>query len=180
MQRAGLKKPRVGTVEELKVSFVHYSKENDPQQLECKVERFLLERGHKILWTPPYCPELQPIELFWAAGKNHVAAKFETNQTMRNVVKYLREGWYGNGDAYAPDHPYHKSPVDCRKLWATCKKIAWTKFVPLCDGISGIIGDLKIDDTFKYESVMLPIDTLVVDLTKHVEDDDTMFAEENI
>ena len=64
--------------------------------------------------------------------------------------------------------------------YATSKKIAWTKFVPFCDGISGINGDLKIDDTFKYESVMLPIDILVVDLTKHVEDDDTMFTEENI
>ena len=82
LQRAGVNKPRVGTLEELKVSFVHYLKEHDPQQLECKVEQILLDRGHKILWTPPYCPELQPIELFWAAGKNHVAAKFETNQTM--------------------------------------------------------------------------------------------------
>ena len=44
--------------------------------------------------------------------------------------------------------------------------MAWTKFVPLCEGIEGIIGDLKIDDAFEYESVMLPIDTLVVDLTK--------------
>ena len=84
------------------------------------------------------------------------------------MVKYLREGWYGNGDAHALDHPYHKSPVDCHKLWATCKKIAWTKFVPLCEGIEGIIGDLKIDDAFEYESVMLPIDMPVVDLTKDV------------
>ena len=62
----------------------------------------------------------------------------------------------------------------------TREKVTRTKFVPLCEGISGIIGDLKIDDTFKYESVMLPIEALIVDLTKHVEDDDTMFAEENI
>ena len=60
------------------------------------------------------------------------------------------------------------------------EKVTRTKFVPLCEGISGIIGDLKIDDTFRYESVMLPIDTLVVDLTKHVKDDDTIIAEENI
>ena len=94
LQRVGVNKPRVGTLEELKVSFVHYLKEHDPQQLKCKVEQLLLDRGHNILWTPPYYPELQPIELFWAAGKNHVAQKFETNQTMRNVVKYLGEGWY--------------------------------------------------------------------------------------
>ena len=39
---------------------------------------------------------------------------------------------------------------------------------------------LKIDNPFKYERVILPIDTLVIDLTNHVEDDDMMFAEENI
>ena len=62
------------------------------------------------------------------------------------------------------------------RRYATCKKIAWTKFVPFCDGISGINGDLKIDDTFRYESVMLPIDTLVIDLTNRVKDDDMIFA----
>ena len=81
---------------------------------------------------------------------------------------------------HALDHPYHKSPVDCRKLWATCKKIAWTKFVPLCEGIEGIIGDLKIDDAFEYKSVILPIDTLVVDLMKDVKKDEVFFAKENI
>ena len=60
------------------------------------------------------------------------------------------------------------------------KKIAWTKFVPLCEGIEGIIGDLKIDDAFEYESVMLPIDTLVVDLTKDAKKDEDFFAAENI
>ena len=62
----------------------------------------------------------------------------------------------------------------------TREKVTRTKFVPLCEGISGIIGDLKIDDTFKYESVMLPIDTFVIGLMNHVEDDDMMCAKENI
>ena len=96
------------------------------------------------------------------------------------MVNYLQEGWYGNGDTCATDHPYHKSPVDCRKLWGACKKLAWTKFVPLCEGISGIIGNLKIDDTFEYESFMLPIDALVIVLTKEPEHDDQLFAEANI
>ena len=47
-------------------------KEN-PELLECKVETFLAREVYDVLWTPPYCPELQPIELFWASGKNHVA-----------------------------------------------------------------------------------------------------------
>jgi len=62
--RASSKKPRVASLEELKVGFVTYLKGNKPELLECKIEKYLNDRGHKILWTPPYCPELQPIELF--------------------------------------------------------------------------------------------------------------------
>mmetsp|Transcript_32288 Transcript_32288/g.74383 ORF Transcript_32288/g.74383 Transcript_32288/m.74383 type:complete len:80 (-) Transcript_32288:424-663(-) len=29
----------------------------------------LANDGHEIIWTPPYVPELQPIELFWGVGK---------------------------------------------------------------------------------------------------------------
>ncbi|OQR85267.1 hypothetical protein ACHHYP_20592 [Achlya hypogyna] len=29
--------------------------------------------GHRVLFTPPYHPELQPIEIIWAVGKNTIA-----------------------------------------------------------------------------------------------------------
>ena len=50
-------------------------------------------------------------------------------------------------------------------------KITGTKFVPICEGIEGQIRSLGVDENFKYESVMLTIDTLVVKLTKDVEED---------
>ena len=31
-------------------------------------------RGWIVLFTPPYCADLQPIELWWAAGKNWARA----------------------------------------------------------------------------------------------------------
>ena len=66
------------------------------------------------------------------------------------------------------------------QLWATCKDIAGTIFVWLCDGIFGTIGALVVDNTFGYKSVILTIDTIVVDLTK-VELDDSKFGpEENV
>ena len=170
-KRAGAAHPRIGTLEELKIAFVAYLKEEKPELLECKIERYLEERGHTVLWTPPYCPELQPIELFWAAGKNHVALQYTTDTTMRDIVKNLREGWYGDGSVYPVDHPLHKRPVDCRKLWSTCLAIAGTKFVSLCEGISGVIGNLVETDTFTNEPIDIPIDTLVTALTR---DDDPL------
>ena len=85
---------------------------------------------------------------------------------MRQVIKHLREGWYGNGNLYSEDHPLNKKPVDCRKLWKTCLDIAGTKFVSLCDGISGKMGELVETIDFTNEPVSIPIDTLVVDLTR--------------
>ena len=49
--------------------------ENHSHLLQCDVQKILKEAGHTWLWTPPYCPWLQPIETFWAHGKNHAASK---------------------------------------------------------------------------------------------------------
>ena len=121
---------------------------------------------HKILWTPPYCPKLQPIELYWGCGKNHVALQNKYDMKMKDVVSALRVGWYGNQNEYPEGHPKRKRAVDCRKLWATCMKDAGTIYVPICDGISGEIGSLVIDQNQTDDSYTLPIDTLVLDLTK--------------
>jgi hypothetical protein len=70
-QRSSASKPFIPNLEELKMGIIKYIKNNKPDLLECLIEKKLNERGHRILWTPPYSPDLQPIELFWAAGKNH-------------------------------------------------------------------------------------------------------------
>ena len=67
--RVAASRPCVANIEELKASFVTYLKEHKPEIVQCKVYSYLHSLGHSILCTPPYCPELQPIELFWAAGK---------------------------------------------------------------------------------------------------------------
>ena len=96
------------------------------------------------------------------------------DQTMQSVVKYLREAWYGNTSTFDVNNVKHKRPFDCRRLWARYLTITGTKFVPLCEGISGEIGNLEVDDLFRYESINLPIDTLVVDLTCVYKEDDEL------
>ena len=79
-----------------------------------------------------------------------------------------------NGDIYSHDHPLKKRAVDCCKLWRTCLRIAGTKFVSLCEGISGDKGSLGVDEAYVDEDVSLPIDTLVVDLTRGGDKDDDL------
>ena len=76
-------------------------------------------------------------------------------------------------------HPFCKELVNYRKLWGTCKDITGTTFILLCDGIFGTIGALVVDETFGYESVTLPIDKLIVGLTR-IELDDSKFGPEKM
>lgn len=49
-----------------------------------------------------------------------------------------------------------------------CLEIAGTKFVSLCDRVSNGIELLVVDTSFVDDRVDLPIDTLVVDLTREM------------
>ena len=48
---------------------VSWLRKHKPELLCCKVKQYLKEHGHGVLWTPPYCPNLQPIELFWLPAR---------------------------------------------------------------------------------------------------------------
>ena len=61
------------------------------------VRKFRKEEWH-VLFTPPYCPDLQPIELFWAAGKNWARyLNTEHRRSIEKCIEDLRAGWYGDG-----------------------------------------------------------------------------------
>jgi len=48
-------------------------------------------KGHKVIRTPPYHPELQPIETCWGIVKNHVARN--SDFTVSNLVEQLETGF---------------------------------------------------------------------------------------
>lgn len=58
---------------------------------EFLIDRIASKEGHSILRTPPYHPELQPIETCWAVVKNHVAQ--HNDCTMKKVWVLLEEGF---------------------------------------------------------------------------------------
>ena len=47
--------------------------EENRGQTKYETVKIASEWGHEVLFTPPYHPELQPIELIWAAIKNPIA-----------------------------------------------------------------------------------------------------------
>ena len=58
---------------------------------EYRLDQIALRHGMTILRTPPYHPELQPIETCWAVVKNYIADNCDF--TMRGLRRRLPEGF---------------------------------------------------------------------------------------
>lgn len=58
---------------------------------EFQIDKIAEKHGHSVLRTPPYHPELQPIETCWAIVKNHIAR--HNDFTMKTVRILLEEGF---------------------------------------------------------------------------------------
>jgi hypothetical protein len=87
-------------------------------------------------------------------------------QTLKETVSHIREGWYGNEWDLPIGHSRRKYPVNCCKLFLTSLEYAATKFMPLCEGIPGTIGNLVVDRTYEELPVAFSIEALVIGLTK--------------
>ena len=55
------------------------------------VDEIATSFGHKVLRTPLYHPELQPIETCWGVVKNYVARNCDF--TVKNLIKQLDRGF---------------------------------------------------------------------------------------
>ena len=164
--RASATKARVGTRRELQMAYLKWLKNNKPEKLQCKFETRMKEEGYRILWTPPYCPKVQPIEVFWANGKNHVADMYDINTTLKDVVNRLQDGWYGNDDHLPTTDIEYTRGTTCEGLVKKAIDAMDKEFIPLCPGIQGQIGRLTVDETHVRDTSEIPIDSFVIDLTK--------------
>ena len=152
--------PNVPSILEMKTGFIEAIKA-DPQLsplLNCKLEAFVAEQNAEInpdlkarssnwtggswmLWTPPYSPALQPIEEFWGAGKNYAASLYKNKRKMKEVVRQLQAGWYGDdgsGDFLNKERDGPKQAVDCSSLVARAIAEA-DKKAQLVGGLTGTV-----------------------------------------
>ena len=50
------------------------------------------------MWTPPYCPKFQPIELVSGVGKQRASGMWFPNRDLATTRLYLRMGFYEGKD----------------------------------------------------------------------------------
>lgn len=56
-----------------------------------EIDKIAEKHGHEVIRTPPYHPELQPIEICWGIVKNHVARHCDF--TLENLKVQLEQGF---------------------------------------------------------------------------------------
>ena len=74
----------------LKAELVEVLKKIAPAPIY-EVDAIAKKYGHEIVRTPPYHPELQPIEMCWGVVKNHIARNCDF--TLSNLSSQLEEGF---------------------------------------------------------------------------------------
>jgi hypothetical protein len=180
---ASAQHPFVPNIDELRTGLLMYFQKHNPELLECKFEKMMKAKGHVILWLPPYTPELQPIKWFWAIGKNYAQYLCSAGITMKSTLQHLKWGWYGNHHLFDEtgnrncDIDYRitkKDPVDCSKLFDHSIKLMNDKYIKMCGGISGTIGNLIVDPNYEGDVTGIPVDFLLNDFMLERNDADLL------
>ena len=100
---------------ELAEAVVALCKASHPEVLDSKVERVFREKGWKIIWTPPYCPKFQPIELVWGVGKQRAGTLYFRGRDLKTTREHLRRGFYGGKGSGTKMF----TPCNVRGCWET-------------------------------------------------------------
>jgi len=67
--------------------------EEHPDHNRTVVEQLMSDAGHVLVYTPPYCPEVQPIELLWAKVKRYVADRSTHGRSLTEARQQTEEGF---------------------------------------------------------------------------------------
>ena len=82
------------TVEELKKELKNYLLIHPEVQIT-EVQKVMKEHDYELIYTPPYLPNVQPIELIWSYVKHQVARAYTHNRSTHKLLDDVREAFYG-------------------------------------------------------------------------------------
>ena len=118
--------------------------------MDSKVELLFREKGWEIIWTPPYCPKFQMIELVWGVGKQRAGTLYKPGRSLKSTKKHLRRGWYGGkGKTTA-----RFEACNVRGCWETAEGVMgslegaerWTESIEECLSIQDMEGVGTIEE----------------------------------
>jgi hypothetical protein len=89
----GAKKSEGGPTKAQLIAAVQRWLEQHPDHNRTVVEQLMSDAGHVLVYTPPFCPEVQPIELLWAKVKRYVAARSTHNRSLTEAREQTEQGF---------------------------------------------------------------------------------------
>ena len=107
--------PRGPYTHEISAALEAHLKKKDPALLLTDVEVLLTNAGFGFYWTPPYCPQYQPIELMWGKSKGECATDWYPKRGIEGTYLALMKSWYGGPGR---SHLYYHSQITA----AQCEK----------------------------------------------------------
>eukprot|EP00048_Salpingoeca_helianthica_P009572 m.137437 g.137437 ORF g.137437 m.137437 type:complete len:612 (+) comp14898_c0_seq4:228-2063(+) len=113
--------PKGPSLDEMRACLLAHIQEHFAHLLRTRLTKLFDEKCYSLIFTPPYCPQFQPIELFWAHGKNYVADCFANGRSMAQAQEQLQAAFRGTHS------PAMKKPVNCASLIQHCEDemISW-------------------------------------------------------
>jgi hypothetical protein len=84
---------------EMQDALLKILRRDHPSLLNTRLMNLFQEKQWILIFTPPYSPQYQPIELVWAHCKGYVAMNYHNQRTMESTAEQFRAALYGNHDA---------------------------------------------------------------------------------
>ena len=133
--------PNGPSTDELRKILHSVLEEYKPKSLRTELQAYFEDKdvGY-LIWTPPYCPDLQPIELLWAYVKTRVAKDWFKGRKLRALFDQLMNAFYG-GKKHGLEEEW--KPVDaefCGKIIGHAQKKGNWRIThdPLLSGMLGV------------------------------------------
>ena len=87
--------PKGPYVHELMDALHSHLKATDKTALMTELHIAMDKQCWMLIFTPPYRPQFQPIELVWRHGKGYAASQWTAGRSLKETYYDLCAGWYG-------------------------------------------------------------------------------------
>lgn len=134
------------TVDEMKQRLKQFLVDN-PGFQKTEVQKLFDKHGFQLIYTPPYTPTTQPIELIWSYVKGYVARRFTNNRTMEMLRVQTLAGMYGDS---ANKHEGVTAEL-CKKVINKCQR--WcNSFLQTDSELGGSLSALTKNPGIQYSA----------------------------
>ena len=126
------------TVAEMRTYMKDYLKKH-PTLNRTRLKECFDKHEYELVFTPPYTPQTQPIELVWAYVKNYVARNTTIDTNVAVLTELVRKGFYGDPDS---DHRGAGAWFAEKVITSCCKWM--NKVIENDDDLDGTVEQLSL------------------------------------